>query len=316
MQWHRDWYVAHRPERHSQKIFQGPNDQWILSGAERKRILLNNIFGVDIDAQAVEVPKLSLLLKVLENESEETINRQLQLLHERALPDLGSNIRWGNSLIGSEIYGQQELEADEEAEFRINPFVWRDAFPRVFADGGFDAVIGNPPWLMAGYHVQSEVPYFRTHYTTASGKFDLYYLFLERATELVRPDGRIGMIVPNKFFHTGAARPLRQLLGGGRWLRSVIDFRQYQVFPTATNYSCILSLKSRAADDPQYTRSKPKFEMGRTIEVPWSSLGADTWFFLDRATRELFERIRRSTEPLESVTARFVLAFRPAPTAC
>ena len=69
-----------------------------------KRILLNNIYGVDIDPQAVEVTKLSLLLKVLEGESEQTISSQLKMFQERALPDLGNNIKCGNSLIGPDFY--------------------------------------------------------------------------------------------------------------------------------------------------------------------------------------------------------------------
>ena len=80
---------------------------WRLTTAERKRILLNNIYGVDIDSQAVEVTKLSLLLKVLEGENEETINQQLKMFHERALPDLGSNIKCGNSLIGPDFFEGQ-----------------------------------------------------------------------------------------------------------------------------------------------------------------------------------------------------------------
>ena len=79
---------------------------WQLTTAERKRILLNNIFGVDIDTQAVEVTKLSLLLKVLEGETEQSLQPIFRLFHERALPDLGDNIKCGNSLIGPDFYEQ------------------------------------------------------------------------------------------------------------------------------------------------------------------------------------------------------------------
>ncbi len=84
-------------------VFQGRGGEWRLTTAERKRILLNNIYGVDIDRQAVEVTKLSLLLKVLEGENDETISKQLKLFQERALPDLSNNIKCGNSLIGWDI---------------------------------------------------------------------------------------------------------------------------------------------------------------------------------------------------------------------
>lgn len=108
LDWHRDWYVANDPEKwatgKNRVLYQGASGDWRLTTSERKRILLNNIYGVDIDSQAVEVTKLSLLLKVLEGESEQAIVRQLKLFHERALPDLGSNIKCGNSLIGTDFY--------------------------------------------------------------------------------------------------------------------------------------------------------------------------------------------------------------------
>jgi len=108
LDWHRDWYVADDPEtwaaRRNPRLFQGRGDEWRLTTAERKRILLNNIYGVDIDSQAVEVPKLSLLLTVLEDETGETLAKQLAFFHERALPDLATNIKCGNSLIGSDFY--------------------------------------------------------------------------------------------------------------------------------------------------------------------------------------------------------------------
>src|SRR5206468_1849843 len=100
-------------------------------------ILLNNIFGVDIDPQAVEVTKLSLMLKVLEGESKETLDRQLHLWHERALPDLSRNIQCGNSLIGPDFYdGQQSQLFDEEERYRINVFDWHAAFPEIMKAGG------------------------------------------------------------------------------------------------------------------------------------------------------------------------------------
>ncbi len=96
---------------------------------ERKRILLNNIYGVDIDSQAVEVTKLSLLLKVLEDQTSETIMTQKKLFHERALPDLAENIKCGNSLIGSDFYDDKSMDLfDEEKIYRINAFDWERNF--------------------------------------------------------------------------------------------------------------------------------------------------------------------------------------------
>jgi len=104
LNYHRDWYVDNDPQKHIKKIYQGKGGQWYLTNAEKKRILLNNIFGVDIDSQAVEVTKLSLLLKVLEGEDAQTLENQYRLFHERALPDLATNIKCGNSLIGPDFF--------------------------------------------------------------------------------------------------------------------------------------------------------------------------------------------------------------------
>ena len=105
LKWHRDYYSkAKDKKRLKDMIYQGKGGEWILTVKEKKRILLNNIYGVDIDFQAVNVTKLSLLLKVLEGESKDVIEAQQKLYRERALPDLGDNIKCGNSLIGSDIY--------------------------------------------------------------------------------------------------------------------------------------------------------------------------------------------------------------------
>ena len=149
MDWHLEWFNNNDPEKWARgknpRLYMAANG-WLLTTAEKKRILLNNIYGVDIDRQAVEVTKLSLLLKVLENENKETIGKQLSLFKERALPDLGNNIKCGNSLIGSDFYeGKSRDMFSEDEQEKINVFDWERAFTEVFANGGFDTVIGNPP---------------------------------------------------------------------------------------------------------------------------------------------------------------------------
>ena len=153
--------------------------------------------------------KLSLLLKVLEGESSETITNQLRIFHERALPDLAANIKCGNSLIGPDFYnGRQMSLLDDDERYRINVFDWHDkkhGFGSIMAAGGFNAIITNPPWVMAGYYIGSEMDCLRREYQSAEGKFDLYYLFIEKGLRLLSKAGRFGTIVPNKFFHTRAA---------------------------------------------------------------------------------------------------------------
>lgn len=147
LDWYCEKYVDEGPEKHRGEIFEGPGGDWRLTTQERKRILLTHIYGVDVDSQAVEVTKLSLLLKVLEGENTENIRQQLSLFQQRALPDLGSNIKCGNSLINTDFFDwMQTSTLDDEERYKINVFDWQAEFKNVFSSGGFDIVVGNPPY--------------------------------------------------------------------------------------------------------------------------------------------------------------------------
>ena len=149
LDWHLNYYLNNDPDKWKKgkepKIFEGKTGLH-LTLSERKSILKNNIFGVDIDKNAVEVTKLSLLLKVLEYEGLEV--QQKQLFNERVLPDLYNNIKCGNSLIGSDFYKEKDLSLFGNDEMqKVNVFDWDKAFPEIFKNGGFDCVIGNPPYV-------------------------------------------------------------------------------------------------------------------------------------------------------------------------
>ena len=205
---HRDWYVEHPTAAGRREIYQGVGGDWFLTTGEKKRILLNNIYGVDLDAQAVEVTKLSLLLKVLEEESGETLGTQAALWQERALPDLGSNVKCGNSLIGPDFYEGRQMGLgllDDEEAYRINAFDWVAEFPAIMRAGGFDAVIGNPPYVSFGLRnvgklTQEESAYYRTRFAhSAEYKLSLYAIFTEIGLRLLRPGGIVSFIVPDSF---------------------------------------------------------------------------------------------------------------------
>ncbi|MCK4334310.1 N-6 DNA methylase, partial [candidate division WOR-3 bacterium] len=240
LDWHRDYYIEDGPEKHRKQLYQVTEREWRLSTEERKRILLNNIYGVDIDLQAVEVTKLSLLLKVLEGESEETLKRQLAIFHQRALPDLGSNIKCGNSLIGLDFYqGKQADMFDDEAQYRINAFDWEVEFKDIMDAGGFDAVIGNPPYrsLLLGRKQESEdkeiISYYSNKYPHAAQyKMNLFGLFMEKCIKLLTPKGEFSFIIPNLFFTSFYFQDLRKLMIEEGSLSRIVDLR-YKVFPKA-----------------------------------------------------------------------------------
>jgi hypothetical protein len=237
LDYHLRWYETHDPEKHASgknpTVYQIPSPAsgggqgggWRLTTAEKKRILLNNIYGVDIDRQAVEVTKLSLLLKVLEGESEETLGRQLALWRERALPDLGNNIKCGNSLIGPDYFAAQ-LMPDEDEMRRVNPFDWQAEFPEAMAAGGFDAVIGNPPYVQVLHSERrSELEYFSSHYVSTSAfKKNLFPVFIEQSLGLIRSKGgRLAMIIPDRFFFTPSYIPCRRKILESATLESVLE---------------------------------------------------------------------------------------------
>lgn len=153
--------------------------------------------------------KLSLLLKVLEGENNQTLANQLRMFHERALPDLGDNIKCGNSLIGPDFYQQQTM-LDEEDRYRINVFDWEKEFPKIMKDGGFDAVIGNPPY---GYMISAaQQKYFADTYRYQDYQKDFYLLFLERYEHLLDTNGLLGVIISNTWLQSVTLRKIRQYL--------------------------------------------------------------------------------------------------------
>ncbi|MSU77770.1 MAG: restriction endonuclease subunit M [Gemmataceae bacterium] len=195
LDWYRDRYIEASTDKPSKELFQGRGGAWHLTSAEKKRILLNNIYGVDIDPQAVEVTKLSLLLKVLEGESQQTLERQLFLFHERALPDLASNIKCGNSLIGPDFYdGQQLTLFDEEERYRINVFDWNAKFPAIMKAGGFDAVIGNPPYIPIEMMSEYESKYFQARHPELERKYDSSVIFILSLLQRLSSSGLVGFI--------------------------------------------------------------------------------------------------------------------------
>ncbi|MCU0872099.1 MAG: Eco57I restriction-modification methylase domain-containing protein [Pirellulaceae bacterium] len=247
LDWYRDWFVADDPSRHKDRIYQTKQGQWRLTTVERKRILLDHIYGVDIDPQAVEVTKLSLLLKVLEAENKESIELQRRLFHQRALPDLADNIKCGDSLIGPDFYQGKQLDLfDEDERLRINVFDWQSEFSQIMKPGGFDAVIGNPPYI----RIQAmkewapvEVEFYKKCYSAASqGNYDIYVVFVERGVSLLNAAGRLGFILPHKFFNAEYGGPIREMLSRGRHLAHIVHFGAQQVFPRATTYTCLLFL--------------------------------------------------------------------------
>jgi type I restriction-modification system DNA methylase subunit len=242
LDWHRDEYINDGPENWSKgkipRVYQSRKGEWRLTTDERKRILLNNIYGVDIDHQAVEVTKLSLLLKVLEGEDEQSIGKQMLMFQERVLPDLSKNIKCGNSLIGPDFYDNRQIHIfDEEEIYRVNAFDWNAEFAEIMKDGGFDAVIGNPPY--GAEFTESMTAYFKNVFLTHVWRGESYLLFVEQAFKRLRTDGLFSFIIPDTYLNLGFTQSLRTFLLQNAKLREIVLLPS-NVFPGATVDTTVL----------------------------------------------------------------------------
>jgi hypothetical protein len=333
--YHVRYLTAHPKEAHIHPLFpdlirdgnpsaDGPR----LSVRLKARILRHNLFGVDIDPQAVEITMMSLYLKALEGEKSQLPPKQ------SLLPELKYNIICGNSLIGPDIYDQGTLFADDERD-RINAFDWyalppavaplyerrplkdnekpavidrrySDAsdilgFGRIMKQGGFDCVIGNPPYVRQEM-IGAFKAYFQSHYASYQGTADLYVFFIEKGIRLLRENGLFGFIVANKWMRADYGDRLRKWLMKRR-LVEVIDFGDLPVFSKATIYPCILVVQNALpknsflvtrvetldfADLADYVGSK-------SFSVEHSGRGETGWSFLGDRQRTLLERLRAAS---------------------
>ena len=281
---------------------------WRLGFKEKRRLLLECVRGVDVDAAAVEVARFSLLLKLLEGETEEGLKAYVRQTKQPALPSLRQSIRWGNSLVT-----RGELQAGytgddgkpavvpEEVETRITPFDFGESFPNDFARGGFDVIVGNPPYVRIQHMVTyapEEVKLFQAEasvFTTGRvGNFDKYNLFVERSLELLAPGGRLGLIVPWKFMVTRAGSALRTLLTATPLVEEIVHFGAQQVFGgDARNYTCLLTLR-RGVEAParvERVTDLALWRRGEPGDLATVTLDASPWQFASAEASAVFDRV-------------------------
>jgi hypothetical protein len=236
LDWHLQSYLVSDQERLIE--IEG---QLCLPIAERQR-LLAAIYGVDIDPQAVAITQISLLLKLMESPAIPAIDPYSNLSTvPTLLPDLSRNIRPGNALIGSDFYTQSSLKHQISNALQTGSdwkasFDWDRSFPDVLPAGGFDVVIGNPPYIDAETMTRC-CPDWRSYctqrYRTASGNWDIFCLFIEKALERCKDQGLTSMIVPSQLVSANYASVARSILSCENQLLSIRDYSQVAVFPMA-----------------------------------------------------------------------------------
>jgi type I restriction-modification system DNA methylase subunit len=279
------WYAGNKAaKKYKDDFYTGADGEIRLSLQKKGAILKNNLYGVDIDPEAVEVAIMSLYLKILDEGFDK--GQALLFLKGHILPDMTGNIKCGNSLIGSDFYEDKETGLfPREERKHINAFDWGTAFPGVFAtappplredklgdratdgksargdthggvspdcatDGisnrGFDVVIGNPPYVRQ--ELLTEKGYFQKKYEVYNGVADLYSYFIERGYTLLGNGGLFGIIVSNKWMRANYGQSLRKWMKT-KHIREIVDFGDLPVFENATTYPCILSLSKSAPNE-------------------------------------------------------------------
>jgi len=235
LDYHKRWYIENpgQAKKDGCILVEGT---YRLSLKQKTKILLNNVYGVDIDQQAVEVTQLSLYLKLLEDETTATANDSWVMFKEKLLPDLNKNIVCGNSLIGTDILAQQTslpLGGTEGGvnELKLKPMDFETVFPEVMRNGGFDAVVGNPPYLYSAGKDYKD--YFAKHYTFDQYQTDFYVYFIERALRLIKDRGKFSYIISDSWLNSDYFKVMRENLLLKHRIEQLVVF-DYPVFSKVT----------------------------------------------------------------------------------
>lgn len=245
-------------------------------------IVTKNLYGVDINAESVEITRLALWLKTARN------NHRLQ--------NLEATIKEGDSLI-------------DDKEFTAQPFDWHLAFPQIFAKGGFDVVIGNPPYVRMEL-IKPFKPYLEKKYMVADDRTDLYAYFFEQGVRILKEGGRLGYISSSTFFRTGSGENLRKFLGDHVSLESIIDFGDLQIFEGVTTSPAILTLRKGKSDNGSISFMKIGDSLPKDLSaafneagqlMPRSQLSGGSWQLEDNALSNLRKKIGGGRQLLADV---------------
>jgi type I restriction-modification system DNA methylase subunit len=257
MEYHREWYAKANQtaqKKYKDDFFTNAENEIQLTLKKKTEILKNNIFGVDIDREATEVAIMSLYLKILDEGYDKG---QAELfMRGHILPDMTDNIKCGNSLIGTDFYNQGNLDLDDDNLNKVNCFDWdgKDGFADILKKGGFDVVIGNPPYVNA----KTLVELFKNerNYLSNSSKFkclyqkwDLYIVFIEKSIHLLNNSGYYSMIIPYPFLNQNYGTLLRKDILENHKLISILDLSNRKIFKDAVVTNIVLTMQKNCVTD-------------------------------------------------------------------
>lgn len=237
---------------------------WRLSLTQKRELLVSCIYGIDLDHQAIEVAQLSLFLKLLEEETADSTHAGQREFEQALLPSLTYNIVNGNALIDVDFYAE---DLYPEADLRLRPIPLKRTFPKVFEAGGFDAVVGNPPYLFITEISNEEKHYFQKRYRSTEYRFDIYGLFIERAmTEILKVGGRLGYIIPHTLLANDSFTKLRRILLAETYIVEVLDIGP-GAFQKAKNETMVLVAER---DTPRRRNTRVRVTDAKSFPLPKS----------------------------------------------
>jgi len=261
-----------------------------LSIGQKAGILINCIYGVDLDEKAVELAQLNLLLKILEEETRET--------RKKTLPNMKDNIKNGNSLISDSSYDKA--------------FNWDAQFPDVFKDGGFDVVIGNPPYIDSEEMVKTQPKtreYCSSNYETAKGNWDIFVVFIEKGLKLLKGTGMFGVIIPNKLLSAKYTEALRDFIENKKQIIAIRDYSKIPVFQ-ASVYPIVIIVKN-SFDGKNKILTEIMESTGENVKTKSSNLinqedlinsSEKTWAYIfEKEGRRMLDKILKDSQPLEKL---------------
>lgn len=275
----------------------------VLNINGRRKLINNCIYGVDINPEAVEVSRMSLCLRLIDNYSPEDFGA-VGLLGSQILKGIGENIRCGNTLVGTDIEHHFPAISDNIRELQeTNAFDWESSFPTIFKKGGFDFVVGNPPYVeVKNYNVglPHMAAYIKKFYSSSkNGKIDLAIPFIEKGINLLNENGRLGFIVQKRFFKTEYGKGIRKLLTARKLLNEVYDYEETDLFPGRLTYVAIVVCdNNRANNNPVLYYNSG---LNNTMRLNADTLSFTPWNFENARLNDLRLRLTNSLGTLEDV---------------
>lgn len=256
-------------------------DLMVLSDVETT-ILENNLFGVDINEEAIEIARLSLWLRTARK--------------GRKLNDLSKNIKCGNSLI------------DDPTVAGSLAFNWKEQFPQIFDKGGFDVIIGNPPYVFAREKItEQDKVYYNKFYESAHYQINTYLLFVERSNQIVKPKGQVGLIVPNAWLMVSSAMKLREYLLKNTSIQQIVNLFGYSFENVNVETIIVIYVKNVTSDNSIIIKENKGLDFIEcNIKSQDSFLQEDGFefkVFSNDQSESITQKIKLETDELDSIAS-------------